>query len=405
MQSCDVVVIGGGVIGCSVAYHLAKKGIDVIIVEKDDIASGTSGACDKAVLLQSKNPGLHLFLALESVKLFPELQKDLDTDIEYKNNGGMIVIKSQEQWQVMQEFVERQKKVGLAVELLGREQALRRQPAFAKDIMGSTYSPMDGEVNPINLTLGFCRGAGKYGAKQLLSTEVRAIKVKKGRVSSVLTSEGEIFTRFVVNACGVYAPAIGRMVGLDIPIIPRRGQIIVTEPVPSLICGDVNCARYITAKFRPELLGNDENARLGIGLSLGQTENGNLLIGGTREFVGYDRRTTHRALRAILKHAVSLVPALKDISIIHSFAGLRPYTPDGLPILGEVENLKGFIMAAGHEGDGIALSAITGRIISEIIADGRTSVNIDMNKLSLARFKEEDVHGFRESHNCYGNAV
>jgi sarcosine oxidase subunit beta len=99
------------------------------------------------------------------------------------------------------------------------------------------------------------------------------------------------------------------------------------------------------------------------------------------------------------------VPALKDISIIRSFAGLRPYTPDGLPILGEVENLKGFIMAAGHEGDGIALSAITGRIISEIIADGRTSVNIDMNKLSLARFKEEDIHGFRESHNCYGNAV
>lgn len=405
MKSTDVVVIGGGVIGCSVAYHLAKRGIDVTIVERDDIASGTSGACDKAALLQSKNPGLHLEMALESVKLFPQLQRDLDTDIEFKNNGGMIVIKTQEQWQVMQGFVERQKKVGLRVELLGREQALQRQPAFAQDIVGSTYSPMDGEVNPINLTLGFFRGAKKYGAKPLLSTEVRGIKVEKGRVSSVLTTGEEILTRFVVNACGVYAPVIGRMVGIDIPIIPRRGQIIVTEPVPPLIHGDVNCARYITAKFKPELLGNDENARLGIGLSLGQTENGNLLIGGTREFVGYDRRTTHRALRAILKHAVSLVPALKDISIIRSFAGLRPYTPDGLPILGEVENLKGFIMAAGHEGDGIALSAVTGKIISEIIADGRTSVNIDMNKLSLARFKEEDVHGFRESHNCYGNAV
>jgi sarcosine oxidase subunit beta len=405
MKSTDVVVIGGGVIGCSVAYHLAKRGIDVTIVERDDIASGTSGACDKAVLLQSKNPGLHLEMALESVKLFPQLQRDLDTDIEFKNNGGMIVIKTQEQWQVMQGFVERQKKVGLRVELLGREQALQRQPAFAQDIVGSTYSPMDGEVNPINLTLGFFRGAKKYGAKPLLSTEVRGIKVEKGRVSSVLTTGEEILTRFVVNACGVYAPVIGRMVGIDIPIIPRRGQIIVTEPVPPLIHGDVNCARYITAKFKPELLGNDENARLGIGLSLGQTENGNLLIGGTREFVGYDRRTTHRALRAILKHAVSLVPALKDISIIRSFAGLRPYTPDGLPILGEVENLKGFIMAAGHEGDGIALSAVTGKIISEIIADGRTSLNIDMGKLSLSRFKEEDIHGFRESHNCYGNAV
>ncbi|MDI3480877.1 MAG: hypothetical protein PWQ97_532 [Tepidanaerobacteraceae bacterium] len=405
MKSTDVVVIGGGVIGCSAAYHLAKRGVDVILVEKDDIASGTSGACDKAVLLQSKNPGLHLKMALESIKLFPEIQKDLDTDIEFKNNGGMIVIKTEEQWQVMKGFVQRQKKAGLKVELLGRDHALQRQPAFSRDILGATYSPMDGEVNPINLTLGFFRGAKKYGAKSMLSTEVKGIRVEKGRVSSVLTTGGEILTRFVVNACGVYAPVVGRMVGIDIPIIPRRGQIIVSEPVPPIIHGDVNCARYITAKFKPELLGDDEYARLGIGLSLGQTENGNLLIGGTREFVGYDKRTTHRALRAILKHAASLVPVLKDVSIIRSFAGLRPYTPDGLPILGEVENLRGFIMSAGHEGDGIALSAITGKIISEIIVDGRTSLNIDMEKLSLSRFKKEDVYGFRESHNCYGNAV
>ncbi|MCR4430254.1 MAG: FAD-binding oxidoreductase [Tepidanaerobacteraceae bacterium] len=405
MKSSDAVVIGGGVIGCSVAYHLAKRGIDVILIEKDDIASGTSGACDKAALLQSKNPGLHLEMALESVKLFPELQRELDTDIEFKNNGGMIVIKTDEQWQVMQGFVERQRKTGLKVELLGREQALERQPAFARDILGATYSPMDGEVNPINLTLGFFRGAKKYGARPLLSTEVKGIKAEKGKVSAVLTTDGEILTRFVVNACGVYAPIVGRMAGIDIPIIPRRGQIIVTEPVPPLIRGDVNCARYITAKFKPELLGNDDNARLGIGLSLGQTENGNLLIGGTREFAGYDTRTTHRALRAILKHAASLVPVLKDISIIRSFAGLRPYTPDGLPILGEAENLKGFIMAAGHEGDGIALSAITGRIISEIIACGRTSLNIDMEKLSLSRFRKEDLNGFWESNNRHGNAV
>jgi sarcosine oxidase subunit beta len=195
------------------------------------------------------------------------------------------------------------------------------------------------------------------------------------------------------------------MVDLDIPIIPRRGQIIVTEPVAPLIHGDVNCARYITAKLHPELLGNDEYAQLGIGLSLGQTENGNLLIGGTREFVGYNKETTHMALRTILKHASRLIPSLKGISIIRSFSGLRPYTPDGLPIVGKVPQIEGFYMAAGHEGDGIALSAITGKLICDLITENNISTDIDMNKLSLKRFEEEDINEFRKSHNCYGYAL
>jgi len=403
MHEADVVVIGGGVIGCSIAYHLAKKGVSVILLEKNDVASGTSGACDKAVLLQSKNPGLHLKMALESVKLFPDLQKDMDIDIEFKNAGGMIVIYTEEQWEIMKEFVERQNSYGLSVSLIGKDEARQRQPAFSKDIIGSTYSAMDCEVNPIYLSLGFFRSAKKYGAKAMLATEVKDIKVKDGRVEGVVTDKGDIATHTVVNACGVYAPFIGNMVGIKVPIVPRRGQIIVSEAVAPLVHGDINCARYITAKFNPELLGQGESARLGIGLSLGQTENGNLLIGGTREFVGYDRRTTHAALREILKHASNLVPALKDVSIIHSFSGLRPYTPDGLTILGPVPNLKGFYMAAGHEGDGIALSAITGRLMCDVITEGSTTIDIDMKQLSIERFKEDDVNDFWTSHNCNGH--
>lgn len=388
MQTSDVVIIGGGVIGCSIAYHLAQKGIPTRVIEKDDIAMGTSGACDKSVLLQSKNPGLHLKLAIKSVEMFPKLQKSLDTDIEFFNHGGMIVIQDEKQWQVMKEFVDRQRKVGLDVKLLNKEQARALQPALADDIMGSTYSPMDAKVNPIYLTLGLCRTAKKLGAKFSLGTRVKDIKLEKGRIKSVVTDNGEVLCRYVVNATGVYAQTIGEMVGLKIPIVPRRGQLIVTEPVAPLVHGDLNCARYITAKFKPELLGTGEMAKLGIGLSLGQTTNGNLLIGGTREFVGFNKSTTHKALKAILKHAVSIVPALKNIHIIRTFSGLRPYTPDGLPILGEVPEVPGFIMAAGHEGDGIALSAITGKIISEVIAHGKPSdeLNIDMTKLSLARF-------------------
>lgn len=403
MQTSDVVIIGGGVIGCSIAYYLSKRGIPTHLIEKDDVAMGSSGACDKAVLLQSKNPGIHLELALKSVKMFPELQKDLDTDIEFLNHGGMIVIQNEKQWQIMEQFVERQKKSGLDVRLLKKDEARALQPALSEGIVGSTYSPMDSEVNPIYLTLGLYRGAKKHGAKFSLGTKAKAIKLEKGRVKSVQTDSGEILCKYVVNATGAYAKFIGEMVGLKIPIVPRRGQLIVTEPVPPLIHGEMNCARYITAKFNPELLGTDEMAKLGVGLSLDQTVNGNLLIGGTREFVGFNKNTTHRALRAVLKHAASIVPAIRDIHVIRSFSGLRPFTPDGLPILGEVPEVPGFIMAAGHEGDGIALSAITGKIISDIIADGKPSddLNIDMTKLSLDRFKGLDVEEFWQSHNCY----
>lgn len=403
MQTSDVVIIGGGVIGCSIAYYLSKRGIPTHLIEKDDVAMGSSGACDKAVLLQSKNPGIHLELALKSVKMFPELQKDLDTDIEFLNHGGMIVIQNEKQWQIMEQFVERQKKSGLDVRLLEKDEARALQPALSEGIVGSTFSPMDSEVNPIYLTLGLYRAAKKHGAKFSLGTKAKAIKLEKGRVKSVQTDSGEILCKYVVNATGAYAKFIGEMVGLKIPIVPRRGQLIVTEPVPPLIHGEMNCARYITAKFNPELLGTDEMAKLGVGLSLDQTVNGNLLIGGTREFVGFNKNTTHRALRAVLKHAASIVPAIRDIHVIRSFSGLRPFTPDGLPILGEVPEVPGFIMAAGHEGDGIALSAITGKIISDIIADGKPSddLNIDMTKLSLDRFKELDVEEFWQSHNCH----
>lgn len=403
MQTSDVVIIGGGVIGCSIAYYLSKRGIPTHLIEKDDVAMGSSGACDKAVLLQSKNPGIHLELALKSVKMFPELQKDLDTDIEFLNHGGMIVIQNEKQWQIMEQFVERQKKSGLDVRLLEKDEARALQPALSEGIVGSTFSPMDSEVNPIYLTLGLYRAAKKHGAKFSLGTKAKAIKLEKGRVKSVQTDSGEILCKYVVNATGAYAKFIGEMVGLKIPIVPRRGQLIVTEPVPPLIHGEMNCARYITAKFNPELLGTDEMAKLGVGLSLDQTVNGNLLIGGTREFVGFNKNTTHRALKAVLKHAASIVPAIRDIHVIRSFSGLRPFTPDGLPILGEVPEVPGFIMAAGHEGDGIALSAITGKIISDIIADGKPSddLNIDMTKLSLDRFKELDVEEFWQSHNCH----
>ena len=171
------------------------------------------------------------------------------------------------------------------------------------------------------------------------------------------------------------------MAGLGIPIIPRRGQILVTAAVPPLLKHCLISAQYVAAKFDPELA-----AEGGMGFSLEQSDSGNILVGSTREFVGFDRRTTFDGVRSIASRIAPVIPALTRVPVIRTFGGLRPYTPDGLPILGKVAGLEGFIMAAGHEGDGIALSAITGELIADLIDKGRTSFPLDAFRLE--RFHE-----------------
>ena len=162
-RKAEVVVIGGGVIGSSITYYLAKKGVKVVLLEKNGIASGTSSSCEGLVILQSKKPGVHLKLALESAKKFYNLKNELDYDIEYRNNGGMVVIENNEELKAMKIFVEKQKSLGLKVSLLDKDKAIKKEPALSQDILGSTFSPLDAQVNPIYLSYAFINSA-KNGA-------------------------------------------------------------------------------------------------------------------------------------------------------------------------------------------------------------------------------------------------
>ena len=158
----------------------------------------------------------------------------------------------------------------------------------------------------------------------------------------------------------------------------------MTEAIGPFLKATVQCARYNVIKFRPETIDDPAVLRLGQSLSIEQQENGGLIIGGTREFTDFEEENTFEAVEAMMKRAIRFFPALKNVSIIRCFSGFRPYTPDGLSIMGEVRTLPGFIMAAGHEGDGIALSPVTGRLIAELIADGKTS--FDISAFSPDRF-------------------
>lgn len=361
-QSADVIVVGGGVIGTAITYYLAKSGADVLLLDKAELGSETSSACDGFVILQSKSPGIHLSLALESAKLYRNLNEELDWDIEYAPCGGLIVIEREEELQAMQTFMAKQRAIGLDVTLLSGEEARRLEPALSQHIVGATYSPQDSQVNPLQVVLGFAEAAKRLGARVSQGMPVTGFQRSGGRVTGVKVRGDRITAGKVVLATGVFTPGLVQSLGIELPIRPRRGQLVVTEPAPTLVNHVLLCARYIAAKYHPELLAaaEDDALRLGVGLALEQTRSGGLLIGSTREFVGWDKSTTPLGIQTIVRHATRIMPSLEKLHAIRTFAGLRPYTPDGLPFLGQAPGWENVYIAAGHEGDGIALSPITG---------------------------------------------
>jgi sarcosine oxidase subunit beta len=381
-ETADVIVIGGGVIGAAVAYYLAVRKVRVLLLEKKDLAAGSSGACDGLVFLQSKKPGVHLRLAMRSRELFETLAETLPVPVEYRPSGGLIVIETEEEAAAMETFVSKQRQSGLDVTLLSAEETREREPALAETIVGAAYSPMDGKINPLALTHGFAQGAKAHGADIRTHTAVTGFRQSGGRVTGVVTGRGTFTADVFVNAAGVYAPDIAAFLGFSVPIHPRRGQILVTEAVSPTLGHALLSARYIAAKYDPALA-----EKGGQGVSMEQTEHGNILVGSTREFAGYNRNTTIEGIGSVAARAAALVPGLKNIHVIRAFAGLRPYTPDGLPMLGKVAGLDNLVMAAGHEGDGIALSAVTGQLIANLIVDGETDP--PLSEFSPNRFIEK----------------
>lgn len=383
----DVVVIGGGVIGLSTAYYLLKGGKRVLLVEKEQFGAGASGACDDMILLQSKKPGISLQLALESIEMYRSLSEELEMDVEFESRGGMILIENEQQLKVMEEFVEQQKKYGLEVSIIDRNEVRKRQPHVREGIIASTYSTKDSQVNPLRVMRGFLKKNSSMGLASVKGVAINEISPCNDYWKLSFENGEVIETQYIVNAAGAWASQIGKLVDIDIPIAPKKGQIVVTEQIPPIGETNVWSAEYIVSKLKPELYTkkDDIHSRLGIGFSFTQTTDGNYLIGSTRENAGYDRETNLVALNILVDQAVRFFPIMKNVNIIRSFAGLRPASEDGKPIIGEVESRKGFYIASGHEGDGIALAPITGKLISDMINGVHIGCNIE--ELNIKRFE------------------
>lgn len=382
-MKAEVVVVGGGLIGSSIAYYLSEQGVNVILLEKRGICLGTSGAGGELCSLHTKRPGIHLELARKSIQELEKLERkkdELPYSLEYRKCGSMILIETKIEEKIMDEFFARKKKCGVDIKYLAPEEVKELVPIVSDNIRGATYVPSNLSVNPISLNIGFLEMAKKNGAKLMFGTSATKILLDNNRnVKHVVTSDDiKIRTKFVVNAAGVEAPEIGEMVGIPVPIKPRRGEVLVTERAPlNTLKVHVSDAKSVAIKFGVTALS-------GVGLGAGQTASGTILIGTTRKFAGYDTSVSLEGMVSLARNAVHLLPGLRSFHIIRAFAGLRPYTADGLPIIGYVKNIGGFIMAAGHGGDGVTLSPITGELVSELITKGKTSFPLE--KLSLERF-------------------
>jgi len=393
----NVVVIGGGVAGAAITYFLTRKNVEVILVEKGAIASGTSGRCEGDVLICDKEPGFDSRLGKLSQDLFPQIAQELDYDIGWTQKGSLLAIENEEEMEVAKTFCARLAAEGLPVRILDRHEVREVEPHLAEDIVGGMETDGDGSLYPMGLVYGLVSDAKKRGAQILTHNAVLDIKRdRNGSIARVITQQEEIITPQVVNAAGIWAPFIGKMVGLDIPIRPRQGQMLVSERTFPVGPRKVMEFGYMMAKFEGGSYTRKvtpEMEKFGVALVFEPTEAQNFLIGSSRRFVGEDTSCDVEVLRAMAQRAIRFFPVIKDINIIRSYAGLRPYTPDHLPIVSETE-VPGFYVAAGHEGDGIGLSLITGKLVTQMICGEPLEINVD--PLRLSRFQSEGKRFSRE---------
>lgn len=388
-RSVDVVVVGSGVIGAACAYFLARSGMQVALVERGDVASGSSGGCDGNIMAQDHQPGYDTSLTMASNLIFQKLAKELDWDFEYSQKGSILVIETEEEREFMLERMRQQIEGGLPVRFVDKEELYDQEPLLAPGLLGAVECASDAACMPIHLAIALVRGARRLGAEIHTFEEVRQIALdRQGRIAGLTTDQREIRTPRVINCCGAWAPFLGKMVGLDIPIQPRRGQLVVVEQTTQVGHRKISEAHYIMAKFHPELTeGTDsEMLKYGVGFVFEPTASGTMLLGSSREFAGYDTRTTLPVLRAIIRRAIRFIPSLAGLHCIRTYGGLRPFTPDHLAIISPVEEVPGFYIAAGHEGDGIGLAPLTGQLMSQIIHGEPTTV--DVTPLRWSRFRE-----------------
>ena len=382
-KTADIVIIGGGIVGLSVAYYLAlEKAGKIVLFERGQLGEGSTSRCVGGIRTQFSTE-INIRFSLESLKTFEQFKEEFGVDPGFRRIGYLFLATTTREMEVFTENIGLQKKFNIPVEFLNSDEIGSRWPYLRmEDVLGGTFCARDGYAGPNEILSGFASGAKKAGVRIYEGMEVIGISTAKGKILSVKTKTDEISTPVVVNAGGPYAASIGGMVGIKIPVKPLRRQIFGTAPF------------HLTD--RPVPLTIDFHR----GWYFRQEGDGLLLSGPVDLEPSFNLNTDYEAMAVASENAMYRVPVLEKARISRGWAGLYEISPDHHAILGRVPEIEGFILANGFSGHGFQHSPAVGKMISELIVDG-DAVTIDISSLSIERFEKgeplfEPMTAFRE---------
>ncbi len=387
----DVVVIGAGIVGAACALAAARAGLQVVVVDRGAIAGGTSSGGEGNLLVSDKPAGPELDLALHSLGHWEEITGHLEQltgrpggGIEFEHKGGLMVASRPETLPVLAELAAGQRAAGVEAVAVPADDLHDVEPHLAQGLAGGMLYPQDGQLQPVLATAALLAAARHQGAVVRTGVTVTGLLRDGDAVTGVVLDGREpVRAASVVNAAGPWAGAIAELAGVNLPVLPRRGVVLVTQPLPPLIRRKVYAAEYVSdvASSHPGL----ESSAVVEG-----TPSGTVLIGASRERVGFEAGMPLHVVRRLATQAVALFPVLAGVRLLRTYHGFRPYCPDHLPVIGEDPRTPGLVHACGHEGAGIVLAAGTGQLVAEVLAGGTGSM--DLSPFRPDRF-EGERHG------------
>ncbi|KPI14686.1 FAD dependent oxidoreductase [Actinobacteria bacterium OK074] len=383
--TCDVVVVGAGMTGAACALYAASAGFDVTVVDRGPVAGGTTGAGEGNLLVSDKEPGPELDLALLSLRLWAELAADpvVRDAVEYEEKGGVVVAATPDGLAALTSLAAGQAAAGIVTEAVGAGQLHDVEPHLARGLAGAVRYPQDAQVMPALAAAHLLR---RSGARVLTGVEVTAVlRAPDGRIRGVRTDRGEVHAPAVVNAAGTWGGEVAALAGAPLPVMPRRGFVLVTEPLPRLIRHKVYAADYVADVA-------SDSAALQTSPVVEGTAAGPVLIGASRERVGFDRTFSLPVVRALAAGATRLFPFLADVHAMRAYTGFRPYLPDHLPAIGPDPRAPGLFHACGHEGAGIGLATGTGQLIAQALRGDRP--DLDPTPFRPDRFADTEALNF-----------
>ena len=371
-SSPDVIVVGAGVVGASCAYFLATSGARVQLIDRSFVASGSSGACEGNVLAWDKELERELPLALRSADLWADLAQTLPDGFEYDRKGSIVVAETDAELQASAERAQLLATLGVHGEVLDADALRREEPHAAHDLPGGVLYPGDAQLEPRLATIALARAAVARGATLTTDWTVqRIVRGRDGTVGGVETDAGRIAAGAVVVAAGVWTPALVETAGMTVPVTPRKGQIVVLERSPVRFRRKLSEAGYVAA------VEAGDDAALQIAMVVESTESGTALLGSSRQHVGFDREVDIDVAGAIARRAARFFPVLNGARALRVYAGLRPLSPDHVPIVGPFAEAPNLCVATGHEGAGIGLAPATGELVAAWHAHAPTAVPLE----------------------------